>query len=299
MAQLNFDATQVAPDTGFETVPAGWYNVRITESEMKPTKDGAGAYLQLTFDIIDGQYMNRKLFARLNLHNNSQVAKEIAYKQLSAIAHAVGILHVQDSQQLHGIPLKVKVKVRTDKTGEYDDSNDITSYKNINETVPAGGLGVTGAGAAPASTPPAAAPQGWGAPPPAQHAPPAQPPQQPAPPAGQPNGWGAPPPAQGQPGGWGAPPLNGQPPQTEMQWGAPPQNPGPGPSAPQPGPGPQGGPPPAQPGWSPPPNGQPWGAPPAGTPAPQPQHAPPSQPQGAPAAPHPAQTAQPPWSQPR
>lgn len=135
MAQLNFDATTVAPDTGFETVPAGWYNVKIDESEMKPTKDGAGNYLQIRFDILDGQYHGRKLFTRLNLKNSNQQTVEIAMRQLSAIAHAVGVLHVQDSSQLHGIPLKVKVKIRKDKTGEYEDQNDITSYKNINEQV--------------------------------------------------------------------------------------------------------------------------------------------------------------------
>ena len=49
MVALNFDATQVEPDAGFETVPAGWYNVSMDESEMKPTKDAAGSYLQARF----------------------------------------------------------------------------------------------------------------------------------------------------------------------------------------------------------------------------------------------------------
>jgi hypothetical protein len=139
--QLNFDATNIAPDTGFETVPAGWYNVRVDESDMKPTKDGSGAYLQLRFDIIDGQFIGRKLFARFNLKNSSQQAVEIAFKQLSAVAHAVNVLRIGNSQELHGIPLKVKVKVRKDSTGQYEDSNDIISYKNINEPVDMAGGG--------------------------------------------------------------------------------------------------------------------------------------------------------------
>lgn len=139
--QLNFDATTVAPDTGFEVVPAGWYNVRIDESEMKPTKDGSGAYLQLRFDILDGQFVGRKLFTRFNLRNSNQQTVEIAYKQLSAVAHAVNVLRVGNSAELHGIPLKVKVKIKTDRTGEYEPSNEITSYKNINEQVDMAGGG--------------------------------------------------------------------------------------------------------------------------------------------------------------
>src|SRR4051812_8845847 len=107
MAQLNFDASQVAPDTGAVTVPAGWYNVQMDESEIKPTSKGDGAYLQCRFSILDGQFQNRKLFSRFNIRNPNPVAAEIGFKQLSAVAHAVGVLQVNDSQQLHGRPLKV------------------------------------------------------------------------------------------------------------------------------------------------------------------------------------------------
>lgn len=135
MASLNFDATTVQPDTGFELLPAGWYNAMIDESGINPTKDGVGAYLQLRFSVIDGQYQGRKVFARLNIRNANQTAQEIAYKQLSAIAHSVGVLQVQDSSQLHGIPLKIRVRIRKDPSGQYEDQNEINGYKNINEPV--------------------------------------------------------------------------------------------------------------------------------------------------------------------
>lgn len=158
MAQLNFDATQVAPSTGVpEALPAGWYNAAIDESEMKPTKDGTGVYLQLRFNVLDGQYAGRKVFSRLNLRNANAVAQEIAYKDLSAIAHAVGVLHVQDSQQLHGIPMKIKLKLKP-ADDRYDASNEIQQYRSINDDV-----GTVGAPAAAAALPPAA-PGGWAAP---------------------------------------------------------------------------------------------------------------------------------------
>jgi len=136
MATLNFNAAQVPTDFGTQDcVPAGWYNVMVDETEMKPTKDGSGAYLQVRFTVLDGQYVNRKVFTRMNLQNSNPTAQEIAYKQLSALCHAVNVLQLQDSVQLHGLPLKVKVKVRKDSTGQYEDQNEVTAYKNINEHV--------------------------------------------------------------------------------------------------------------------------------------------------------------------
>ena len=134
MAQLNFDANTVSPADSIEAIPAGWYNAQIDQSEMKPTKDGSGAYLELRFSVLDGQYANRKVFGRLNLRNANPVAQEIAYKQLSAICHATGVLQVQDSQQLHGRPMKIKVSVRA-ASGDYEASNELKAFKNINEAV--------------------------------------------------------------------------------------------------------------------------------------------------------------------
>lgn len=241
MVALNFDATTVAPDTGMEVVPAGWYNVRIDESEIKPTKDGAGARLNLRFDIMDGQYIGRKLFTGLNIRNASAVAQEISYKQLSAIAHAVGVLQVQDSQQLHGLPLKVKVKIRK-ASGDYEEQNEISMYRNINEPVETVGSGVAAS----------AAPAGFGQPPAGFGQPPAGFGQPPA-------GFGAAPQPQQQPGFAPQPqqapqqqPMQ-QPPQQGQAWGQqPPQ------AAPQGQPMQQ---PPAQAGqaWQPPAGGQqPW-----------------------------------------
>ena len=61
--------TKSNPPREFEPIPAGKYLAMITESEMKPTKSGSGSYLQLTFQILEGEYKGRFLWARLNLNN--------------------------------------------------------------------------------------------------------------------------------------------------------------------------------------------------------------------------------------
>ena len=37
-------------------IPAGKNLAVVTDSEMKPTKSGNGSYLELTLQIIDGEY---------------------------------------------------------------------------------------------------------------------------------------------------------------------------------------------------------------------------------------------------
>jgi len=135
MPTLNFDASQVEPSEAFELIPAGWYTCIVDESEMRATRDGSSEYLQLRLSVIEGDHINRKLFDRFNIQNSNPVAREIAYKELSAVAHAAGVLHVQDSNQLHGIPMKVKVRIRRDPEGRYEDQNEVTGYRSVNDTV--------------------------------------------------------------------------------------------------------------------------------------------------------------------
>ena len=102
MADLNgFNANDVEPTGNFEAIPAGKYLAAITDSETKPTKTGAGSYLQLSFTVLEGEYKNRVLWARLNLANPNQTAVQIARGELSAICRAVGVMTPRDSAELH------------------------------------------------------------------------------------------------------------------------------------------------------------------------------------------------------
>jgi hypothetical protein len=123
MADLRgFDANKVEPSSDFDAIPAGKYLAIISESEMKPTKAGNGMYLQLTFQIIDGPYKNRLLWARLNLENPNATAVQIARAELSAICRAIGVLAPNDSVELHNLPLIIHVKCK-----KRDDTGDITN----------------------------------------------------------------------------------------------------------------------------------------------------------------------------
>ena len=130
LAAYNFNAEEVEPSSSFDPIPAGWYTAIISSSEMKATRDGYGEYLSLTLQVIEGQYENRLVFARLNLKNANDKAVDIARKDLAAICRAVGVMSPQASEELHDIPLMIKVKVRP-ASGDYEASNDIGGYKAV------------------------------------------------------------------------------------------------------------------------------------------------------------------------
>lgn len=128
MANLTgFDANQVEPSADFEAIPAGKYLAMITESELKPTKSGTGAYLQLTLEILEGPFKGRFLWSRLNLDNQNSTTVQIARAELSSICRAIGVMTPSDSVELHNLPMVITVKCKKrEDTGEV--SNEIKGY---------------------------------------------------------------------------------------------------------------------------------------------------------------------------
>jgi hypothetical protein len=147
MANLNgFNANNVEPMTEFEPIPAGKYLAVITASEMKPTKSGNGSFLELTLQVVEGQFKGRLLWERLNLDNPNPLTVKIARSELAAICRAVGVMEPRDSCELHNLPLVVSVKQKTDADGEMrnevkgyakrETANGVKPAQNANPTPP-------------------------------------------------------------------------------------------------------------------------------------------------------------------
>ena len=129
MANLNgFDANQVEPTASFDPLPAGKYVAAITNSQMKPTKNGDGSYLELEFTVLDGDYKDRRVWDRLCINHPNAMTVKIARGNLSAICRAVGVMQPKDSIELHNIPLLITVKCKKRQdTGEM--SNEVKGYE--------------------------------------------------------------------------------------------------------------------------------------------------------------------------
>lgn len=128
----------------FTPLPPGDYACMITASEMKPTKNGAGEYLELSIEVQDGQFANRKLFERLNLKNANPDAERIAYESLGELCRAMSKTTIKDSNELHNKRFVARVEVEQGKpytkdgvTKEGSAQNRIKKYLNISGSAPA------------------------------------------------------------------------------------------------------------------------------------------------------------------
>jgi hypothetical protein len=135
MASINFNAEQVEPQQSFDVLPKGKYLAMAIASDLKPTKNGSGQYLQFTFEIVDGQFKGRKIFERLNIQNSNKVAEDIAQRALSSFCRAVGVLNVSDSAQLHNLPVMIDLVIDEGKNG-YSDQNRVNGYSAANGAAP-------------------------------------------------------------------------------------------------------------------------------------------------------------------
>lgn len=160
MAMLNgtFDATQVEPSKPLEPVPTGDYVCMIEDSDLKTTKSGDGQFIELTMRILDGPFKGQPVWSRINLvSTKSSVAQRIGQEQFSALCHAVGVLQVNDTSQLHNRPFIAKV-VYVPPKDQYQASNDVKGYKAIADGA---SMPATQAPAAQQTAPAAAAQPSW------------------------------------------------------------------------------------------------------------------------------------------
>lgn len=136
MSEFNWnewDASNVETPSR-EPLPAGEYVAVVSDSAMKDNSARTGQYLALTFQVIEGQYEGRFLWANLNLVHPNEKAVQIARADLASLCKAVGILQPKDSADLHGKPLVIRVVVRKDDDG--NPRNEIKGYKPIGAQAP-------------------------------------------------------------------------------------------------------------------------------------------------------------------
>jgi len=138
--------------SNFEPLPEGWFNATITGAEVKATNAGTGKYINCKYTITGPTHQGRVVFGNLNIKNPSTKAEEIGRQQLGEIMRAIGLAKVQDTDQLIGGNLGIKLTV---KTGEYA-GNEIRGYRALGGAASAAVTPFKPVGAAPAksSTPP-------------------------------------------------------------------------------------------------------------------------------------------------
>ena len=162
MARLNqsFHVDQLprSADIAFEPVPAGTYEVQITDTDLKTTKNLKGQYIWMELTIIrNPEYQDRKVFANITISNENQKAVDIGRAQLGDLLEITGLATFSDTDELKNKILKVKVKIQ-EGTPEYPNKqNQVTAYLYPDGHVP--GKGPLPTDAAPVSAAAPAAPK--------------------------------------------------------------------------------------------------------------------------------------------
>ena len=135
MSNLNFNAEDFDPQSDFAPIPAGEYLVMVISSETKPAKSGQGFYLQMILQVLDGAYKNRLVFDRINTQNTNPITQNIGRRDLFELCHAVNVLRISNSEQLHNIPFIARLVVT--KSEQYGDGNEVEAYKSASGKKPA------------------------------------------------------------------------------------------------------------------------------------------------------------------
>ena len=144
MANLNDiqDPTggQIAEDRS--VMPPGEYQSALVKSARVESKNKPGNYyLDCEYQVIDGPYTNRRFWQMFNLWNSNDQAVEIANRDFNSLKNACGKLNVGDSEELHGIPVIAKLKIKKGNNG-YQDKNEVVIFKPLNGSAaqqPSGG----------------------------------------------------------------------------------------------------------------------------------------------------------------
>jgi hypothetical protein len=158
------------PTSGFDPIPAGVYVAEIVESDIEPISktNDYGNTLKLTWKIAEGEYAGRLIWQRLNMwgqgYNKAEEVKRGANEDFALIRHITGVLNVNDTSELHFIPMQIKVKVKVDPNGQREPQNEISRggiYALSNVTAFAGAMnaGATSAPPARPASPPPGAPK--------------------------------------------------------------------------------------------------------------------------------------------
>ena len=126
----SFDVSDLPKsEKNYAPLPAGWYSATITEAEIKQTKAGTGEYISVKYSITGPTHQGRGIYGNLNIKNSSPKAEEIGRQQLGEIMRAIGLARVDNTDQLIGKSLSIKLSVKSSE--QYGDDNEVKGFKAL------------------------------------------------------------------------------------------------------------------------------------------------------------------------
>lgn len=131
MASLNISLSDLPESQGYDLIPDGWYRAKIKGAELKSTKANDGQYIAVQYQIESG----RVVFGNLNIKNRNPEAERIGLQQLGEVMGAIGLAKIQDTDQLIGGDLMIKVGTSKKQEG-FEQRNEVKGFKAIEGGAP-------------------------------------------------------------------------------------------------------------------------------------------------------------------
>jgi len=131
---IEFDASAGDTIQAREALPRGKYMMAGIEAEMKTARLGDGKFLEVVFEVSEGEHKGRRIWQNFNFSNASPAAVEIGQREFRTFCQAVGRLKVQNSSQVLGISFWAVVgfeKLKKDEAAMNpppEPKNKITNY---------------------------------------------------------------------------------------------------------------------------------------------------------------------------
>lgn len=117
----------------YDPIPAGWYNAVINSAELKDTKSGTGQYINVRYDVTE-IHAGRVVFGMITVKNANAVAEQIGRQQLGELLRAIGKASVNDTDELLGAQLCIKVGI-SEREG-YEPRNEVKGFKALKGGMP-------------------------------------------------------------------------------------------------------------------------------------------------------------------
>jgi hypothetical protein len=136
---FDFDETAPLPSGNLDPLPKGKYLAEVVESSWeeheragKQSNGRDGRRVNLTFKVLEGEFEGRLFWDRLDIDRESVSNKtgetlKIDYIRFNALVGASEIGRLQDTTQLHGIPVLASLMLDP-ASGEYKAKNRVTAY---------------------------------------------------------------------------------------------------------------------------------------------------------------------------
>ena len=132
----DFDITTVErTSASYGVIPAGVYVAIISKTELVDTKAGDGRYLNVTHQIIEGDYKNRLIWEMVHRVNKNPKTVKQGDEALCMLGEACHTPQFNDSEVFHNIPLLITVKVNAARDngrgGMWPEKNSIEKWEPL------------------------------------------------------------------------------------------------------------------------------------------------------------------------